>query len=216
MNGDLLDEDNETYFVNLSNAVDATLTDDQGLGTINDDDPLPALSVGNATVTEGDAGTARRDLHGLLNVPSGRTVNVDYGTISGSASAAADYSTVAGTLEFAAGETTKTVTVLVERRPARRGGRDLHRQPLGRSERDHIRRDAGSARSPTTTRCPRSAINDVDGRRGRRGHCRRDLHGQPERRQRPHGQRQVRDHGHQRERSRRLCGQERHAQLRRG
>ena len=41
VNGDLLDEANETYFVNLSSPVNATIADGQGQGTITDDDPLP-------------------------------------------------------------------------------------------------------------------------------------------------------------------------------
>ena len=48
---------NETYFVNLSDAVNATLRRPVGVGTITDDDPLPALSINDVTVTEGDAGT---------------------------------------------------------------------------------------------------------------------------------------------------------------
>jgi len=48
--GDALHEANETFFMKLSNAVNATLGDAQGIGTITDDDgPLlpqsaPALS----------------------------------------------------------------------------------------------------------------------------------------------------------------------------
>jgi aryl-phospho-beta-D-glucosidase BglC (GH1 family) len=48
-----------------------------------------------------------------LNVPSGRTVLVDYATADGTATAGADYTAVAGTLEFRPGETTKTVGVPV-------------------------------------------------------------------------------------------------------
>ena len=43
VNGDLLDEANETFFVNLSNPSNATIADAQGLGTITDNDPLPSL-----------------------------------------------------------------------------------------------------------------------------------------------------------------------------
>ena len=41
VNGDLLDEIDETFFVNLTNPSNATLADAQGLGTITDNDPLP-------------------------------------------------------------------------------------------------------------------------------------------------------------------------------
>ena len=39
VNGDLLDEANETFIVNLANATNATIGDGQGVGTITDDDP---------------------------------------------------------------------------------------------------------------------------------------------------------------------------------
>src|SRR6266508_3674063 len=57
VNGDTIDEEDETYFVNLSSPVNATIVDGQGLGTITDDDGFPALSIGDATVTEGNSGT---------------------------------------------------------------------------------------------------------------------------------------------------------------
>ena len=38
VNGDVLDEGDETFAVNLSNAVGACVTDGQGIGTITDDD----------------------------------------------------------------------------------------------------------------------------------------------------------------------------------
>ena len=39
VNGDVLDEVDETYTLGLSNATNATIGDDLGLGTITDDDP---------------------------------------------------------------------------------------------------------------------------------------------------------------------------------
>ena len=57
VNGDLLDEANETFFVNLSNPSNVTIADGQGVGTITDNDPLPTVSVNDVTVTEGNGGT---------------------------------------------------------------------------------------------------------------------------------------------------------------
>ncbi len=48
--GDTLDEPDETFFVNLSSASQATLSDAQGVGTILDDDSSACLSP-NATLT---------------------------------------------------------------------------------------------------------------------------------------------------------------------
>ena len=112
VNGDSLDEVNETYLVDLSNATNSTIADLQAIGTITDDDPFPAVSVSDANVTEGDGATAAATFTVTLNAPSGRALSVDFATADGSAISPADYTPTAGTLDFAAGETTKTVNVL--------------------------------------------------------------------------------------------------------
>ncbi|MCP3979004.1 MAG: hypothetical protein GY716_06680, partial [bacterium] len=50
--GDLIDEHDETFNVELSSPVNVTLADASGLATILDDDDPPVLSVTNATITE--------------------------------------------------------------------------------------------------------------------------------------------------------------------
>ena len=58
--GDTVHEPDETFLVNLSGASNAAIVDDQGLGTILNDDAgpvLPSLSIDSATVTEGNSGT---------------------------------------------------------------------------------------------------------------------------------------------------------------
>lgn len=57
INGDTLDENSETFFVNLSGATNAVATDSQGLGTILDNDSTPvatndAYSVDSGTMLE--------------------------------------------------------------------------------------------------------------------------------------------------------------------
>ena len=111
--GDTLDELDETFTVNLSDAVNAAIADGTGLGTILDDDPLPALSINDVTVTEPDAGTTNATFTVSLNAPSARAISVEYGTADGTATAPADYAAGSGSLTFAAGQTTKQVTVLV-------------------------------------------------------------------------------------------------------
>ena len=56
----MLDEANETFFVNLSSPVNATIADGQGVGTITNDDPPPTISIDDVTVTEGNGGTTTR------------------------------------------------------------------------------------------------------------------------------------------------------------
>ena len=113
VNGDLLDEANETFFVNLSNPSNVTIADGQGLGTINDNDPLPTVSVNDVTVTEGNGGTVNATFTLSLNGPSGRSLSVDYATADGTATAPADYQATSGTATFTAGQTAQQVTVLV-------------------------------------------------------------------------------------------------------
>ena len=110
--GDLLDEDDETFTIALSAPGNATIADDLALGTITDDDAA-ALSVGDVTVTEGDAGTATATFTVLLSPVCGRGVSVDYATANGSASAGVDYVAKSGTLKFVAGDTSETVDVTV-------------------------------------------------------------------------------------------------------
>ena len=63
MNGDLLDEIDENFTLNLSGAVNATISDGVGVGTITDDDGEPTLSIDDVTVTEGNSGHDQRHLH---------------------------------------------------------------------------------------------------------------------------------------------------------
>ncbi len=108
--GDLLDEADETFFVNLSNAVQATIADNQGQGTITDDDPPPALSIDDRTLAE-NGGTMTFTVS--LSAPSGRTVTVDYATANGTAVSPADYAQASGTLTFAPGTLTRTIPIAI-------------------------------------------------------------------------------------------------------
>src|SRR6266508_1053810 len=113
VNGDTIDEEDETYFVNLSSPVNATIVDGQGLGTITDDDGIPTLSIGDATVTEGNSGTVNATFTVTLSPASGQTVSVDYATADGTATAPDDYLATGGNLVFEPGQTTRTVEVTV-------------------------------------------------------------------------------------------------------
>src|SRR5262249_53969062 len=57
VNGDSKYESNESFVVVLSNIVNAA-AGATGSGTIVNDDPLPSLSIGDATIVEGNSGTA--------------------------------------------------------------------------------------------------------------------------------------------------------------
>jgi len=111
VNGDLLDEADETFLVNLGNPVNATIADGQGQGTITDDDGSPALSIGDVTVTEGSTGTTTAVFTVTLDAPSGQTVTVDFATADGTATAPLDYASATGTLSFPRGTTSQTLSV---------------------------------------------------------------------------------------------------------
>jgi chitinase len=113
--GDVLDEANETFTLNLSNPRYATLANTSAIGTITDDDATPTLSINDVTVVEGNSGTTNAAFTVTLSAPSGRTVTVYVATANASAVAPGDYTARALTkITFLAGETSKSVVVLVK------------------------------------------------------------------------------------------------------
>ena len=110
---DALDEDDETFVVNLTAPVGASVGDGQATGTITDDDPLPALTAVDCAALEGETATTPCTFGVTLTPPSGRAVAVGYTTQNGSATAGSDYTTASGTVSFAAGATSGTVAVSV-------------------------------------------------------------------------------------------------------
>jgi hypothetical protein len=111
---DALAEDDETFTLNLSNPTGTLGIDDaQGIGTIQNDDADPTVSVAAAAIAEGDTGTTTLSMPVTLSGPSGREVDVDYATSDGTATAGSDYAATSGTLVFAAGQTAKQVDVTV-------------------------------------------------------------------------------------------------------
>jgi uncharacterized repeat protein (TIGR01451 family) len=113
VNGDTLDEPNETFVVNLMSALNAVILDNQGQGTINDNDSPPSLSINDVAVSEGNNGTTPATFTVSLSAPSGFTITVDYATADNSANSSSDYQAANGTVTFNPGETSRQVTVLV-------------------------------------------------------------------------------------------------------
>ena len=112
--GDVLNEGDETFSVDLSAPVNASIADSLGAGTIMDDDPQPGISVDDVSTIEGNAGSTNAVFTVSLDRASGRTVTVDWTTTSASASPGADYTTAGGSLTFTPGQTSKTVSVAVK------------------------------------------------------------------------------------------------------
>jgi hypothetical protein len=113
VNGDVLAEANETFNVNLNTPTNVTIADGQGIGTIQNDDALPNLTIGNRTVTEGNTGTLNANFTVTLSPASGATVTVNYATANATATAGSDYVAAQGTVTFTPGATSRTITILV-------------------------------------------------------------------------------------------------------
>src|SRR5690606_8208750 len=68
--GDALYENNEVFYVNLSDPVNANISDSQGQGTINNDDSAPAVTF-NPSVTSKSEGDGTMDIVCQLSAASG-------------------------------------------------------------------------------------------------------------------------------------------------
>jgi hypothetical protein len=120
VNGDGATEPNETLLLNLSAPKGLQIADGQGVGTIVDDDggppvlPVPAVSVGDAWVVEGNSGLVPETFTVSLSQPSTTTVSVVAASAPATATQNIDFVTfVPTTVTFAPGEVSKTVTVQV-------------------------------------------------------------------------------------------------------
>ncbi len=121
VNGDALDENNETFNLDLNGASAATIADSRGVATIVDDDPTPSLAILDVSITEGNSGTKNVTFTVSLSAASGRTVTVAYATANGSAVAILDYLARSGTPTFNPGAVTRTFTVPIAGDRSREG-----------------------------------------------------------------------------------------------
>ena len=95
---DAIDEENETFSLNLSSPTNAVLGTASGTVTISDDDSAPTISISdNATSNEASGATP---LTVTLSAASERVITVNYTTANGTANSVADYVATNGTLTF--------------------------------------------------------------------------------------------------------------------
>ena len=108
---DLLDEDNETVIITLSNPANAIL----GASTIHtftilDDDPAPSISFAN-TGSSGAESVSSANIQVNLSANSSKTVSIDY-AVSGTATGnGTDFTLANGTLTFNTTEISKNITI---------------------------------------------------------------------------------------------------------
>jgi hypothetical protein len=112
--GDRLPEPNETFAVNLSGATNATIADDQAVGSIADDEPR--ISISDFTKAEGrKSRTTMFTFTVTLSLLYDQPVTMSFTTVNGTATTGDnDYVAKSGTLTFAPGETTKTIAIEVK------------------------------------------------------------------------------------------------------
>ena len=75
--------------------------------------PPPSVSIGDATVTEGNAGSTTVSLTVVLSEAASTAVTVSWATADGTATAGSDYAAASGTVTIAAGSLSATITVTV-------------------------------------------------------------------------------------------------------
>ena len=112
--GDRLDENLETFFLNLFSATNGIIAVSQARCRITDDDATPALTVSDVTVVEGPAGATNVVEFVLkLNAASGVEIGMSFTTSDRTATAPSDYLTTFGTISFSPGVTSQVVRVPV-------------------------------------------------------------------------------------------------------
>ena len=110
VNGDTVDESQETFFLDISNVQNATVSSNRGTGFINDDDG-PTISINDVSVTEGNAGTKAATFTLTLSGPSVEAIAVRAITTAGTATAASDYNHLDLVVIFQPGIVTRTFDV---------------------------------------------------------------------------------------------------------
>jgi len=113
--GDVTVEPSETFTVQLSAPVGATLGAASAVGTILNDDASSgvALRIGSAATVEGNSGTHAVSMPVTLSEAAAGDVTVHYATTAGTATGTTDFTPAAGTLTILAGATQGFVPVTV-------------------------------------------------------------------------------------------------------
>ena len=116
--GDNATEGDETFDVDLSTAVNATLGNATDVVSIVDNDPIPpgsaVLTVTGLKQRETGSGTTTFTFTVTRSGETTTAVNVDYVTSDGTASGSSDYAAASGNLAFASNQTIGTVDVHVD------------------------------------------------------------------------------------------------------
>jgi len=108
--GDTIDETQETFFLDISNVQNATVSSNRGTGFIIDDDG-PTISINDVSVTEGNSGTKAATFTLTLSGPSVEPIAIRAITAPGTATASSDYTSINLVVTFQPGTVTRTLDV---------------------------------------------------------------------------------------------------------
>jgi hypothetical protein len=115
--GDTTAEGNEKLTVSLTNPLGAVLRRATGTGTITNDDPPPSpairISIGDASLVEGDSGARGLKFALTLSAPKSTAVTVSYATVLGSATAG-DVTAKSGTVTIPANSNSATISISIK------------------------------------------------------------------------------------------------------
>jgi hypothetical protein len=112
VNGDTVDEQQETFFLDISNVQNATVSSSRGNGFITDDDG-PTVNINDVSVTESNSGTKAATFTLTLSGPSVESIAVRVITAPGTATASTDYNSINLVIIFQPGTVTRTFDVAI-------------------------------------------------------------------------------------------------------
>lgn len=110
--GDLLDEPEESFELNLSVSDSATLSQERIIASIIDNDP-PSLSIDDLSIQEGSSGATVARFTLRASSATFEPISVDYNVIGETATSSQDFLPSTGTLHFPLGVSERSIDVTI-------------------------------------------------------------------------------------------------------
>jgi len=176
---DTAPEHDETFFLDLMEPLGAGIIDDQGVGTVLNDDQIvdsivdnsgsSTLSVSDEQIKEGNPGeNVSVSFQVGLSAASDSPVKVSYRTVGGTADSDVDYTKTEGVLVFVPGELAKTVKVPVA--PDEQDEQDeTFELTLSEPINARLGSPSGQGLILDDDEAPQIRINDISGKEGNTG-----------------------------------------------
>jgi len=108
---DVLDEETERFYVNLTSTSFGTIATSQASVYITDDDNPPSIVINDNTTADETAGNT--NLTVSLSAPSSKPITVNYTTLDATATAGQDYTTNTGTISFNPGDNSTLIPIAI-------------------------------------------------------------------------------------------------------